>query len=740
MTLLRQLAPMAGLSIAASLALFGIVSAGERSHAEESFRDIARQHLIAIRTNIAVAEHSVDILVRHFVVSDANATGRGDFEYLVTPMIARYPFIQAFSWNALVTPPDRKSHEDLARSDGLESYRIWERDASGQAIPVPHRPYYVPISYIEPMASNAPALGFDLASNPLRRAALESGRVDGRMKTTGRITLVQDKAEQYGVLLLGAVYCQSSTETLSGYVSGVFRITDLIEGSAAGAGLAPGRVDIALHDLNADEDSRRLFPRHGTRTMEDLLAMEHVAETFEIGGRSWMLIATPNVAFWKNNIYHSSYLILAITIIASIFYLYALAGRMIQASESTTLARELAASKRRLDQSQKIARLGYIEVAQSARTVTIGHEAGRLLGLGTHAPEEDLARFLDAVHPDDRDTLEKALRESSGFDLEFRVGSITLHAQAKAADQDDTLLVIIQDVTRRKGVEDERAQMIARIAEADRLQALGTMAGGIAHEINTPMQYVGDNIVFMKHGMQSLLELGRIARSALADEHDLAEVGRMAGALDLEFLQAELPLAAEQALDGTARIAKIVQAIREFSYPSSQMSQTVDMNHLAAMVSTVTRNQWKYVAELHLDLDPNLPRINAVEGEINQVLVNLLVNAAQAIEEQKRPELGSIKIITRNLGKEIELVVADNGPGIPPEIRKQVFDLFFTTKPPGKGTGQGLAITRSIILRHRGEISVTSPPEGGTRFCVRLPVEASQSADERVPALQEPLF
>lgn len=221
-----------------------------------------------------------------------------------------------------------------------------------------------------------------------------------------------------------------------------------------------------------------------------------------------------------------------------------------------------------------------------------------------------------------------------------------------------------------------------------------------AYEDRTPVQYVGDNIVFMKEGIASLL--------------------------DLDFLEAELPAAATQALDGTGHIAKIVQAIKAFSYPSSKSAHPIDLNHMIDVVSMVTRNQWKYVAQMECDLAPDLPKVLAVGGEINQVLVNLVVNAAQAIAEKGDLSPGRITVRTRNLGQEVELTVADTGSGIPPGNLKQVFEMFFTTKAPGKGTGQGLAISRAIIHRHGGQISVESEPGSGACFHIRLPLAETQ--------------
>ena len=279
------------------------------------------------------------------------------------------------------------------------------------------------------------------------------------------------------------------------------------------------------------------------------------------------------------------------------------------------------------------------------------------------------------------------------------------------------------EIERRHAAEQERTILIQRMAEVSRLESLGTLAGGVAHEINTPAQYIGDNLLFIQGWLPRLLDVVKSARDAgVNGQWD--EVRDKANALKFDFAVRELPAAAQQAIDGIGRIASIVQAIKEFSFPSAKTPHPFDLNHSIENACMVTRNRWKYVAEIRFDPDPSLPPLEAVEGEINQVLVNLIVNAADAIAELDQKVLGHIDISTALDGEMIQLTVADSGIGISPEHHSRLFELFFTTKAPGKGTGQGLAITRAIILRHGGSIDFTSTAGQGACFIVRLPVHA----------------
>jgi signal transduction histidine kinase len=197
--------------------------------------------------------------------------------------------------------------------------------------------------------------------------------------------------------------------------------------------------------------------------------------------------------------------------------------------------------------------------------------------------------------------------------------------------------------------------------------------------------------------------------------------------VDLAYLGEEIPKAIQQSLEGVGRVAKIVQAMKEFSHPGTEQKTPCDINRAIENTITVARNEWKYVAEMVTDLDPSLPPIPCFPGELNQVVLNLIVNAAHAIAEQGAGEKdykGTITVQTRHLGDRLSLFVRDTGCGIPAAIRARIFEPFFTTKPVGKGTGQGLAIAHAVVVKkHGGTITVESEVGKGTTFEIRLPTE-----------------
>ncbi len=279
----------------------------------------------------------------------------------------------------------------------------------------------------------------------------------------------------------------------------------------------------------------------------------------------------------------------------------------------------------------------------------------------------------------------------------------------------------------------QRKRMESELARAQRLETVGHLAAGIAHEINTPNQYLGDNLRFIEQGfadiaklIEALYRLLEAAKKAAFAEDLVAEIDTVHRQADADYLAEQIPKAAHQSLDGVRRIAHIVSAMKAFSPANGHRKVSTDLNQAIRNTLVVCQHQWQPVAEVVTDLDADLPLVPCVPGEFNEVILNLVLNAAQAIADvvESRPEVkGRITIQTRRTMEGIEVQVRDNGTGIPEGIRHRVFDPFFTTREPGKGIGQGLAIAHAIVVqKHGGTISFESQTGRGTTFTVRLPV------------------
>ncbi len=303
----------------------------------------------------------------------------------------------------------------------------------------------------------------------------------------------------------------------------------------------------------------------------------------------------------------------------------------------------------------------------------------------------------------------------------------------------------VTDISDYKKLEEDRTAMEHEQRISQRLQSVGALAAGIAHEINTPMQFVSDSVYFLKTAIEELNvlwpELSQLSQQAEFGEDPNGVIERIGAAMSqigVEQLAVDANQSAERALDGIRRVTKIIRAMREFAHPDNGEHTKVDINNAIETTLTVCRNVYKEIAKVETDLGP-LPQVMCQYGEINQVLLNIVVNAAHAIEAHKAVlGHGLIRIVTQVEDQWAVIRISDNGTGIPESVKARIFDPFFTTKEVGKGTGQGLAIVQSVIVgRHRGRISVESEVGKGTTFVLRLPLESPAALIKEVSHEQE---
>ncbi|MBF0120146.1 MAG: PAS domain S-box protein [Desulfobacterales bacterium] len=287
--------------------------------------------------------------------------------------------------------------------------------------------------------------------------------------------------------------------------------------------------------------------------------------------------------------------------------------------------------------------------------------------------------------------------------------------------------IIARDISDRKILQ-------RQLSQAQKLESIGQLAAGIAHEINTPTQYVGDNIIFLKDAFNDISdvlskyeELLKTIKSNSAIDNKINEIEELIKKVDIKYLMEEIPQAISQSLGGINAVSKIVKSMKEFSHPGSAEKVAVDINKAIENIITVSRNEWKYVAEVVTNFDNNIPMIPCLPGEFNQAILNMIINAAHAIADiigKNSEKKGKITISTCLDGEWVEIRITDTGSGIDDKIKDRIFDPFFTTKDVGKGTGQGLAISHNVIVeKHGGEINFESEKLKGTTFIVKLPIE-----------------
>lgn len=370
---------------------------------------------------------------------------------------------------------------------------------------------------------------------------------------------------------------------------------------------------------------------------------------------------------------------------------------------------------------------GYIRFVNPAAEAVLGSPSSELLG-------RDIWSLL---HPDDVDAIREPATPYAGAvgqpcrirghedrrwtEVEAMIEYVTEH------DGSLSIVFTARDVS-------ERQRLEVDLRHAQKLESVGRLAAGIAHEINTPIQFIGDNVRFLDGAfadMGPLYTAYRELLTAVPDADGLTEALRKVEAdaadVDIDFIMAEVPIAISQTLDGITRVANIVRAMKAFGHPGTEEKAKADLNEAIGHTLVVANNEIKYVADVETDLG-ELPLVYCHLGDINQVVLNLVVNAAQAIGSAGRGR-GTIRVRTRLDAAHVVIEVADTGTGVPPEIADRLFDPFFTTKEVGAGTGQGLALVRTLVTdRHGGTITFRTEAGAGTVFTVRLPVSPGEAA------------
>lgn len=370
-------------------------------------------------------------------------------------------------------------------------------------------------------------------------------------------------------------------------------------------------------------------------------------------------------------------------------------------------------------------------VDQSGHRIYNNPTYGRLLGYTAEELKNTVS--FQQIHPDDRPLVtraaQKAVETGVGQIVEYRMRRkdgtyVTLESHSSfirdSRGEIEALVISARDIS------DRRMAM-----HTEKLSAIGQLAAGVAHELNTPAQYVSDNLTFLR---DTWSELDAAMAFCLAPAHALipSDSGSSDGVIfagpprDWDWLRKEVPKAISQSLEGIRRMAKILGAMRRFSHTGGGEREEVDLSEALDATITVAQHQIKEIADVQTDYQPDLPRVECYCDELNQVFLNLIVNATHAIRDastQATRHRGKLTIRTRQIDQDVQIEIQDNGSGIPLDVRDRVFDPFFTTKQVGEGTGQGLTICHEIVVqKHHGTIWFDTEIDKGTTFFVRIPI------------------
>jgi two-component system, NtrC family, sensor kinase len=429
-------------------------------------------------------------------------------------------------------------------------------------------------------------------------------------------------------------------------------------------------------------------------------------------------------------------------------FLEALAAHLSVAIDNARLFDELQrelAERKRTEAALRESEVRYRQIIEvSNEGIYVGDAAGNIIFANAmvshflgYAKHELLGIDVTTlVAPEDRCLVqEKMARRRSGiserYELRLRHKDGSTHWVIISASpivdergQYAGFVAMFTDVTERRRAEIE-------LRQAQKLESVGRLAAGIAHEINTPIQFIGDNAHFLQEGFATLAELTGLygalreaTESGQPTDRLLGEIREAEARADLSYLTSEIPRAIDQSLEGVARVARIVQAMKEVAHHGLADASYADLNQAIRSTLIVATSELKYVADVETDFG-DLPPVLCRVDELNQVFLNLLVNAAHAIADANKQsgDRGTIRVSTRQEGADAVVSIADSGTGIPEAIRTKVFDQFFTTKEVGRGTGQGLPLARSVVEKHGGSLTFDSEIGRGTAFHIRIPVQ-----------------
>ncbi len=368
-------------------------------------------------------------------------------------------------------------------------------------------------------------------------------------------------------------------------------------------------------------------------------------------------------------------------------------------------------------------------IARVAGAVTRGELGGRVID---NASDEigNLARAFNTMVRRlgrERQRLEMAIEHLRHTEHELADANRELEARvtARTGELVDANRKLEQQMA-------ERSRMELELRQAQKLESVGRLAAGVAHEINTPVQYVADSCSFLQTAVQDLRTVivayrdgvGRVGQGEVDAAALAAEMGQVESDADIDYALEQMPRAVARSLEGLERVATIVRSLKEFAHPERKERAWANLNRAITSTLEIARNEYKYVADLRTDLG-DLPEVNCHLGELNQAVLNIVINAAHAIAAvvEGTDGRGVISVTTRCEDEQAVITISDTGTGIPPEIIDKIFDPFFTTKEVGKGTGQGLAIVRSVVVdKHGGKVEVDSELGRGTTFRLWLPI------------------
>lgn len=672
------------------------------SNAEQNFSDAVTAAIN--ETNKQIDRTFVELRAIQGLFNASEFVTSDEFAIFTRGFLDREKGVQALEWIPRVPRDERASYESqIQEQDGYSDYAIHPEGDRGA---------YFPVGYINPLEPNILALGYDLASNPTRLLALENARDTGELTATEPIILAQESEAQLAFLVFAPIYSSKSIpltmlqrrDTLEGFALAVIRFGAFL--SDAIPSLISSEIDIEVRDSESEAilfSSTHQVPWSSDR---DLLT---ATRELSVANETW------DVKFVGPHDYGvqglGQELWIAVLVVGSVLS-FSLTGLVLALFRSQQSALALSEERRQSHEAEAAANAELAQLIETANVPIIGVDLNKDVNIwnqasasatGYRASEILGNALMSVVLEDQRSALDaemsKVLDGEFGYDFECHL---------KAKDGNRVVLVFNSsprwsatgEIVGAIGVGidvTEQNKLREQLLQSDKLASIGTLVSGVAHEINNPLT-------------------GTLIQAQLLLRKENDETTRQS----LEMIKTE-----------TERAAKIVQNLLSFARQGTPQRQNGNVNEIIHRVI----NLRAYDLRLHnilvtMELAPDLPDIMVDDGQLQQVFLNLVNNAEHAMLEANGK--GHIRIQSAQVGNKIQIVVADDGPGIPREVLSRVFDPFFTTKETGKGTGLGLSISYGIIKEHGGEIKVQSQFGEGTTFIVELPVEQEPMVDRRI--------
>ncbi len=764
------------LGIVISIAFFIVLSNLNNQTVQTKFNSLATKRINELSEILRAQVNSLASAKSIFDASSEDVS-RDDFMITTEHILKRNEYLEHLIWAPRVKSPHRTELEIEARQDGFENYEFKEKgEASRNLIRRNKSHQYYPLYYVEPFFDNAKhLLGYDLLSNKNIKQLAWNSRDTAESTIIWENIIWNDEIESPRYYNIVPVYRKNSIDftingrraNIKGYVIGIFNAQKMLSNN-----LEKDKTPLilsTLEDITSEQSNYKIHEVSGT--IQYSLINNHYSKSvvFLFEGRKWKVTISSTNEFINTNKNYFPHIIFVLSIaLTAIFFnlLY------IQANKKALIEKEVAARTKELTTFNSILES---EIDERKRIQEISKQTTERLNLVIDAIPQfvfwkntkneylgcnkkfltetglknsrELRQKKDCVHdwenPEsnfynsyDKEVIENNTPinhiehcvEKNNNKIWLDITKMPLHNQEGRVIG---VLTAYEDISEKVTESKEKDKLEGELNQSRKLEAIGTLAAGIAHEINTPCQFINDNTSFLTESINDIFTLLNAYKDFFitfspnhAEANTTAEVNRTEKEVDIAFLKDEIPNALTQSQEGLSRVTKIVNAMKDFSHIGQSIKTNTDINRAIESTLIISRNEWKDCCETTTNYDESLSEVPCFAAEFNQAILNLVVNAAHAIEEKfGSAQKGSIEISTKRIEGFAQIMVTDNGAGIPDNIKEKVFNQFFTTKPVGKGTGQGLAMAYRIINeKHGGKIYLESEVGKGSTFIIELPL------------------